>query len=55
MRAVALEREKIRARERERIAQGEQKVALRQNPKQYMQNVVQQFNVKKWLGQEKRG
>ena len=36
MKAVALEREKIRQRERERLARGE-KVALRQSPKQYMQ------------------
>ena len=36
MKAVALEREKIRQRERERLARGE-KVQLRQSPKQYMQ------------------
>ena len=46
MKAVALEREKIRQRERERLARGEkEKVALRQSPKQYMQKVVERFNL----------
>src|SRR6185312_10976375 len=53
MKSVALEREKIRQRERERLARGErQKVTLRQSPKQYMQRVVEQFNLTKWLAQE---
>ena len=52
MRAVALEREKIRQRERERMAQESQKVKLRQSPKQYVQKVVDQFNLSKWVGQE---
>jgi tight adherence protein C len=53
MKAVALEREKIRQRERERLARGErEKVALRQSPKQYMQRVVERFNLTKWLAQE---
>jgi tight adherence protein C len=51
MKSVALEREKIRQRERERLARGE-KVALRQTPKQYMQRIVEQFNLNKWVGQE---
>ncbi len=51
MKSVALEREKIRQRERERLARGE-KVALRQSPKQYMQQAVERFNLKKWVGQE---
>jgi len=51
MRAVALEREKIRQRERERMARGE-KVNLRPSAKQYMQTVVDQFNLSKWVGQE---
>ncbi len=51
MKSVALEREKIRQRERERLARGE-KVSLRQSPKQYMKRVVEQFNLNKWLGQE---
>ena len=51
MKSVALERERIRQRERERLAKGE-KISLRQSPKQYMQNVVDRFNLSKWLGQE---
>src|SRR5664279_6529272 len=52
MRAVALEREKIRQRERERMAQDKQKVSLRQSPKQYIQTIVESFNLTKWVGQE---
>ncbi len=51
MRSVAIEREKMRQRERERLARGE-KVSLRQSPKQYMQRIVEQFNLTKRLGQE---
>src|ERR1700694_1734765 len=51
MKSVALEREKIRQRERERLARGE-KVVLRRSPKQYMQTIVEQFNLAKWVGQE---
>ena len=50
MKAVALEREKMRLRERERMAQG--KVALRQSPKMYMKRAVDNFNLSKWVGQE---
>lgn len=52
MKAVALERDKIRQRERERMLQQKQKVTLRQTPKQYIQTVVEQFNLAKWVGQE---
>ncbi len=52
MRAVALERDKIRQRERERMAQEHQKVKLRQSPKQYVQTIVDRFNLGKWVGQE---
>jgi len=51
LKAVALEREKMRQRERERMARGE-KVQLRQTPKQYMKRIVDQFNLTKWVGQE---
>jgi tight adherence protein C len=51
MKAVAIEREKIRQRERERLNTG-QKISLRRSPKQYMQTVVEQFNLAKWVGQE---
>jgi tight adherence protein C len=51
MKSVAIEREKIRQRERERMARGE-KASLRQSPKQYIQTVVDKFNLAKWVGQE---
>ncbi|HYS49610.1 MAG TPA: type II secretion system F family protein [Xanthobacteraceae bacterium] len=51
LKAVALEREKIRQRERERMTRGE-KVSLRKSPKQYMKTIVDQFNLAKWVGQE---
>ena len=52
MKAVAIEREKIRARERERMTQDKQKASLRQSPKQYIQAIVDRFNLTKWVGQE---
>ena len=51
MKSVAIEREKIRQRERERLARGD-KVSLRQSPKQFMQRAVESFQLNKWLGQE---
>jgi tight adherence protein C len=51
MKSVALEREQMRLRERERFTRGE-KIALRRSPKQYMQSIVDQFNLNKWVGQE---
>jgi tight adherence protein C len=51
MKSVALEREKIRQRERERLARGE-KIALRQSPKQFVKAAVEGFNLSKWVGQE---
>ena len=51
MNAVSIEREKMRQRERERLARGD-KVQLRQSPKQYMKSIVDQFNLTKWVGQE---
>jgi tight adherence protein C len=51
MKSVAIERNKIRAREREKLAKGE-KVALRTAPKAYMQVVVENLNLRKWLGEE---
>jgi len=53
MKAVALEREKIRQRERERLARGERdKVSLRMAPKQYMLRIVERLNLTKWVAQE---
>jgi tight adherence protein C len=51
LKTVAIEREKIRLRERDRLARG-QKVSLRQSPRQYMKAVVERFNLAKWVGQE---
>jgi tight adherence protein C len=51
LKTVAIEREKIRQRERDRLTRG-QKVSLRQSPKQYMKAVVERFNLAKWVGQE---
>src|ERR1700736_5191554 len=51
MKAVADERERIRARERDRLAKTE-KVSLRQTPKQLVSKVVEDFNLTKWLAQE---
>ena len=51
MKAVALERETIRQRERERLAQGG-KITLRQSPRAYMKTIVENFNLSKWVGQE---
>jgi tight adherence protein C len=51
MKSVAIEREKIRQRERERLARGE-KIVLRRSAKQYMQTIVERFNLSKHLGQE---
>lgn len=52
MRAVSIEREKIRQRERERLAAGANKATLRQSPRAYMQSVVENFNLSKWVGQD---
>jgi tight adherence protein C len=51
MRAVSVERSQIRARERERLARGE-RINLRQSPRAYMQSIVDQLNLRKWLGEE---
>jgi tight adherence protein C len=51
MKAVALERERIRARERERLGKTST-ISLRRQPKAYMKQVVEQFHLGKWLGAE---
>jgi tight adherence protein C len=51
LKSVALERDKIRQRERERMARGE-RINLRPTPRQYMKRVVDGFNLTKWVGQE---
>jgi tight adherence protein C len=51
MKSVALERERIRQRERERLARGD-RGSLRPTPKQYMKTAVDRLNLAKWVGQE---
>src|SRR5215472_10182189 len=51
LKAVASERERIRARERERMNKSE-KVTLRQTPKQFVSRIVEDFNLTKYLAQE---
>src|SRR3979490_1607161 len=51
MKGVASERERIRQRERDRLSKNE-KVSLRQTPKQLVAKVVEDFNLGKWLAQE---
>ena len=51
MRAVSVERSQIRARERERLARGD-RINLRQSPRAYMQSIVDQLNLRKWLGED---
>ena len=53
MKSVGVERDRIRARERERMAKGGGKVGLRQAPKAYMKDIVDRFSLTKWLGTEK--
>jgi tight adherence protein C len=52
MKAVAVERDRIRARERERMTKAQQKPNLRQQPKVYMRQVVTQFKLGDWLGSD---
>jgi tight adherence protein C len=54
MKAVALERDRIRTRERERLNKAvNAKGSLRAEPKAYMASIVEQFSLSKWLGTEK--
>ncbi|MBL8589342.1 MAG: type II secretion system F family protein [Methylobacteriaceae bacterium] len=50
MKAVASERERIRQRERERLAAGADKVTLRYEPKAFMKRVVDNLSLQKWFG-----
>jgi tight adherence protein C len=53
IKAVALEREEIRARERARLANEAKRARLRSEPKAYMQRIVERFNLQKALADEK--
>ena len=50
MKSVGSERERIRIRERERLAKDVNKATLRQAPKVYMKSIVERFNLSTWLG-----
>lgn len=52
MKSVAIEREKIRARERERLNRQSDRVSLRQEPKEFMRRIVDRFKLGDWLGTE---
>lgn len=52
MKSVAVEREKIRARERDRLNRPKDKVSLRQEPKEFMRRIVDQLKLGDWLGTE---
>jgi tight adherence protein C len=52
MKAAASERERIRSREREKLYERGTKVNLRQEPKAFMKDIVDRFNLSKWLGTE---
>ncbi len=54
MKDVALERDRIRARERERLNQGEngKRGPLRQEGKVYIRQLVEDFNLASWFGTE---
>ncbi len=52
IKAVALEREEIRARERARLATESRRATLRNEPKAYMRQIVDRFNLRKALADE---
>ncbi|KPH79758.1 MULTISPECIES: type II secretion system F family protein [Bosea] len=52
MKSVATEREKIRARERDRLNRQSDRVSLRQEPKEFMRRIVHQLKLGDWLGTE---
>jgi tight adherence protein C len=53
IKAVAIEREEIRARERARIATEAKRAKLRAEPKAYMRSIVDRFNLQKALADDK--
>jgi tight adherence protein C len=52
IKAVALEREQIRARERAKLSTSEGKIQLRAEPKAYMRKLVERLDLKKILADE---
>ena len=53
MKAVSTERERIRQRERERMANSGQKPSLRVAPKRLFKDIVERFNLASWLGTDR--
>jgi tight adherence protein C len=53
MKAVALERDRIRARERERMARQNKISLCQESAKPFMKRVVEGFSLSKWLGTER--
>ena len=53
IKAVALEREKIRARERAKLSENQKRASLRNEAKPFMRQIVDRFNLKKALADEK--
>lgn len=53
IKAVSSERERIRLREREKLAASKNKAQLRVVPKRALKNVVEKLNLSSWLGTEK--
>ena len=52
MKAVSVERDRIRAREREKLTSKQTKPALRQDSTVVIKGLVDNFNLSKWLGTE---
>lgn len=52
MKTVAVERDRIRSRERERLSTNQQKATLRQTPKAFMLQIVDRFKLRDWLSTE---
>jgi len=53
IKTVAIEREKIRARERARLADTQKRASLRNEAKPFMRQIVDRFNLKKALADDK--
>jgi tight adherence protein C len=52
MKTVAIERDRIRSRERDRMTTNQQKQSLRQTPKAFMLQIVDRFKLRDWLSTE---
>src|SRR6185503_9056519 len=53
IKTVALEREKIRARERAKLVDHQKRASLRNEAKPFMRQIVESFNLRKALADEK--